>query len=120
MNEAVGYDYFNCGGGDYYGADILSLMSDIDYSGYNDGTCIYKVTSSSIELSYYRDALTFDTFDYQLTSSVYLCLIGSSTSCSTLNLPVLVPSMVVQSALQIYEQFLLLSAIFLISILLIL
>jgi hypothetical protein len=102
VNEAVGNDYFICGAGDYYGTNILNILSDLEYSGYNDGACNYKVTSTSIQLSYSRDALTFDSFDYQITPSIYLCLIGSSTSCSTFNLPVLVPSMVVQSALQIY------------------
>lgn len=120
VNEAVGSDYYICGSGDYYGTDILSLNSDTDYSGYNDGSCNYRVTSSSIQLTYTRDALTFDSFDYQLTSPVYLCLIGSSTSCSTVTIPVLVPSMVVASALQVYEKCVIISALLLMAIMLVL
>lgn len=120
VNEVVGSDYYICGSGDYYGTDILSLNSDTDYSGYNDGSCNFRTTSSSIQLTYTRDALTFDSFDYQLTSSVYLCLIGSQTSCSVLTIPVLVPSMVVASALQVYQKYVIISTLLLMAMVLML
>jgi hypothetical protein len=101
ISEVVGKDYFVCGnsGGDYYGVDVLNLQPDLDYSGYSNGACNYRVTSSSIQLSYTRDIYTYDSFDFSISSSLYICLIGSQTGCGTLTLPVLVPSMFVKSAL---------------------
>lgn len=120
VNAIVGNDYFICGAGDYFGTDISNLMFDTDYSGYNDGSCSYRTTSQSIQLAYTRYALTFDTFDYQLTSPVYLCIIGSLTSCTTITIPVLVPTMVVASALQVYERYAILSTLTILTIMLLL
>lgn len=100
INEAIGKDYYICGSGDYYGNDPSTLQSDLDYSGYNNGACSYRVTSSSVQFTYTRDILTYDSFDYQLTSTFQVCLIASQTACLTVTPPVLIPSMTVKSALQ--------------------
>lgn len=33
ISELVGFDFFQCGVGDYFG-DIATLQRDLDYSGY--------------------------------------------------------------------------------------
>ena len=101
ISEVVGKDYYVCSnsGGDYYGADLLNLQLDLDYSGYSNGACNYRTTSTSIQLAYTRDIYTYDSFDFPITSSLYICLIGSQTGCGTFTLPVLISSMFVKSAL---------------------
>ena len=42
----LGYDYFKCGSGDYFGPNIGSLTKDTLWSGYNDGLC--TITSSCL------------------------------------------------------------------------
>jgi hypothetical protein len=108
-----------CGGGDYFGSDVSSLQNDLDYSGYNDGVCSYRTTGSSVQLSYTRYTLTYDSFDFQITSSFKICLIGSQTGCSTITPQVFIPSMTVQSALQIAEKSIVLSLMLIIFLLII-
>lgn len=31
---AIGYDFYKCGAGDYYGSNENALLKDLDYSGY--------------------------------------------------------------------------------------
>lgn len=99
ISEAVGYDYFVCGGSDYFGNSLSSLLSDLDYSGFNNGICSYQAKASSIQLSYSRDVLTYDSFDFQIPQTFSICLMGAQTGCATLSPPFLIPTMTVQSAL---------------------
>jgi hypothetical protein len=118
INSAVGYDYFQCGVGDFYGSGIGSLQSDLEYSGYSNGACIFNSTASGVYLDYTRDVYTYDSFDSEISSSFTVCLIGTTSDCATVSPPYLVPTMSVQSALQIYSQHLVSSLILLMSLLL--
>lgn len=103
INSVVGEDYYKCGVGDYYGFGLNSLLSDLSYSGYDNGACVFNNSGTAVFLDYSRDVYTYDSFDYQVTATMTVCLIGSQTSCATITPPYLVPTMSVQSALQIYD-----------------
>lgn len=81
-------------------------MSDLIYSGYDNGACTFTATSQSIMLTYTRDIFTFDTFDTKLGQSLSICLIGAQSHCGSFTLPINYPSMSVLSALTISEPFL--------------
>jgi hypothetical protein len=53
-------------------------------------------------MSYNRDIYTFDDFDVNITKSLNICVIGSTSSCAKLELPLNVPTMSVASALTIF------------------
>ena len=103
ISSDLGYDFFVCGSGDYYGASATALSRDLVYSGYENGACTYTVNSQSISLTYSRDIFTFDSFDAVLGQVVNICIIGSQTGCSELTLPINFPVMTVESALTIFE-----------------
>lgn len=111
ISSIVGNDYYQCGVGDYYGFGLSSLLSDLSYSGYDNGACVFNNSGTAVFLEYTRDVYTYDSFDYQVTATLSVCLIGAQTSCATLSPPYLVPTMSVQSALQIHSAHLLLSLV---------
>ena len=106
ISSQLGNDYYKCGDGDYYGSDSSNLHKDLIYSGYNNGACTYTTTSQSVMMTYTRDIYTFDTFDSPITQSLKICLIGTQNHCTTLSLPLIIPSMTVFSALTISEPYL--------------
>jgi hypothetical protein len=103
ISSDLGYDFFVCGDGDYYGHSTASLSKDIIYSGYNNGACTFTQTASSVFMTYSRDVFTFDTFDASIGRSATVCLIGTEYNCATLTLPLNIPSLAVSSALSISE-----------------
>lgn len=103
ISADLGYDYFVCGAGDYYGSDHLHLNKDLSFSGYNNGACSYTTTAQSIMLSYSRDLFTFDSFDSTVGKSLSICLIGSQNNCGSFTLPISYPSMSVSSAISVNE-----------------
>ena len=102
INADLGYDFYICGDGDYYGKSISTLSKDLIYSGYDNGACTFTINSNSVTMSYTRDIFTFDSFDASLSQSLHICLYGSLESCGDLNLPLNIPSMTVSSALTIW------------------
>lgn len=98
----LGYDYYICGDGDYYGQSSASLSKDLTYSGYDNGACTFVTTAQSVTMSYSRDVFTYDTFDAGITQSINVCLIGSEHHCSQFSLPLNYPIMTVESALSIW------------------
>lgn len=111
ISAVVGNDYYQCGVGDYYGFGLSSLLSDLSYSGYDNGACVFNNSGTAVFLEYTRDVYTYDSFDYQITAGMSVCLIGTQTSCASITPPYLVPTMSVQSALQIYAAHLVFYAI---------
>lgn len=103
ISDDLGYDFFVCGVGDYYGTDHTNLNRDLSYSGYDNGACTYTTTSQSVKLTYSRDIFTFDSFDKSVGKSVSICLIGSQYYCGSFTLSINDPSMAVSSALSIHE-----------------
>ena len=77
INSNLGYDYYVCGSGDYYGTSTSALFQDLIFSGYDNGACTFSTTASSTFMSYSRDLFTFDTFDSNIGQVVNICLIGS-------------------------------------------
>lgn len=53
-------------------------------------------------MTYSRDIYTFDDFDVNITKILNLCVIGGTSSCAKLELPLNVPAMSVSSALTIF------------------
>ena len=102
INTNLGYDYYVCGSGDYYGKSSSALSRDVIFSGYDNGACTFTTATSSIFLTYSRDILTFDTFDAFLSQVVNVCLIGAQEHCAELTLPLNFPVMTVNSALTIW------------------
>lgn len=102
INEDLGYDYFVCGVGDYYGTDHTQLNRDLSYSGYNNGACTYTTTTQSVKLTYSRDIYTFDSFDAEVGKSISICLIGTQNHCGSFTLSINDPSMTVSSAISIH------------------
>jgi hypothetical protein len=102
IDENVGNDYYVCGVGDYYGASSSSISKDLVYSGYENGDCTFKKNVKSTMMGYSRDIYTFDDFDVNITKILSICLIGSSSSCAKMELPLNVPAMSVSSALTIF------------------
>lgn len=86
--------------GDYFGGSASNIQNDLSYSGYSNGECAYQKLPNSYILSYSRDINTYDDFDFQLTSTFPICLIGNSNDCGTIAPPILYPSMTITSALQ--------------------
>ena len=103
INSDLGYDYYVCGSGDYYGKSTSALYKDLLYSGYDNGACTFTVNTNSVTMSYTRDLFTFDSFDASLSRSLHLCLTGSSESCGDFSLPLNIPAMSVSSALTIWQ-----------------
>ena len=103
ISADLGYDYYVCGGGDYYGHSTSAMSQDLIYSGYNDGSCSFSSTNSSVFMSYSRDVLTFDGFDAPISQVINICLIGAQVGCAELTLPLNYPMMTVQSALTIWQ-----------------
>lgn len=103
ISSTVGYDFYQCGVGDYFGTDTANLKVDLDYSGYEDSSCTYYSSASSVMMLFTREAYTFDTFDYQLSDSTEVCVIGSSTHCSTVTLKSLIPVLSISSALTVHQ-----------------
>lgn len=101
IDADTGYDFYVCGDGDYYGTDPSNLMSDLIYSGYDNGACTFTTTTQSIMMTYTRDIFTFDTFDSKVGQSFSICLIGTQSHCGSFTLPINYPSMSVLSALTI-------------------
>lgn len=54
VSDLVGYDYYQCGVGDFFGESPTSLQRDLDYSGYENGACSVSSTANSISMSYSR------------------------------------------------------------------
>lgn len=46
----IGYDYFKCGVGDYYGSNHNAMLKDLDYSGYENGACTFTTTATAAYL----------------------------------------------------------------------
>lgn len=88
--------------GDFYGSSSASITKDLLYSGYENGACTFKINQNSTMMSYNRDIYTFDDFDVNITKSLNICVIGSTSSCAKLELPLNVPTMSVASALTIF------------------
>lgn len=101
ISTTVGYDYFVCYNGDYYGTDTWSLLRDLSYSGYDNGVCSTAAAASSYKISFLRDVNTYDTFDWIITSTTDICVIGSTANCGTFTFSSLYPQMSVESALTI-------------------
>lgn len=78
ISTDLGYDYYICGTGDYYGKSLSSLKKDLIYSGYDNGACTFTTNTNSITMSYTRDLLTFDSFDSTLSEKIKVCLTGTS------------------------------------------
>lgn len=101
ISSDIGYDYYICGSGDFYGSSS-NTMKDLIYSGYDNGACTYQTTTTSVFMSVTRDVYTYDDFDINITETLSICLIGSQSNCATVKLPINYPIMTVSSALTIY------------------
>ena len=66
ISSDIGYDYYICGSGDFYGTSS-NTMKDLIYSGYDNGGCVYQTTNQSVFMTLTRDVYTFDDFDINIT-----------------------------------------------------
>lgn len=82
VGETVGKDYYSCTGGDKFGNSTNSLITDISYSGYDDGSCTVTTGSSYVKIAYSREVYTYDEFDLDIYENSTICIIvGSIEQC---------------------------------------
>lgn len=60
ITDELGYDYYKCNSGDYFGHDTGSLTPDTLWSGYDDGYCQVSSSSAGTKISYTRNIYTDD------------------------------------------------------------
>ena len=85
--ETVGKDYYSCTGGDKFGNSTHSLITDISYSGFDDGQCSVVTGSSYVKIAYSREVYTYDEFDLDIYVDPTICIIvGSTEQCVEMTL----------------------------------
>lgn len=74
ISEDLGYDYYKCGSGDYFGSDTSSLTQDTLWSGFDDGSCVITSSTRGNKVSYTRAIYTNDEFDSTIYNETQICV----------------------------------------------